>query len=248
MLISSGKNNNTIKEQLSLLAEPAYRDFASSLLPGTENILGVRLPALRKLAKKLAKENWLQNLNLCTQDSFEEIMLRGFLIGYAKAPLPVILDQITQFLPRINNWSVCDSFCITLKIAAQYPSEFWDFFQPLLNSQAEFTLRFVLVMLLDYYINDEYIDSLFPLFDRITHQGYYVKMALAWAISMCYVRFPAQTTLYLQNNRLDDFTYNKSLQKITESHSVSAESKKIIRSMKRNWRRIKVCPFSQPKL
>ena len=57
-------------------------------------------------------------------------------------------------------------------------------------------------MLLDYYINDEYIDSLFPLFDRITHQGYYVKMALAWAISMCYVRFPAQTTLYLQNNRL----------------------------------------------
>ena len=108
-----------------------------------------------------------------TQDSFEEIMLRGFLIGYAKAPLPVILDQITQFLPRINNWSVCDSFCITLKIAAQYPSEFWDFFQPLLNSQEEFTLRFVLVMLLDYYINDEYIDSLFPLFDRITHQGYY---------------------------------------------------------------------------
>ena len=234
MPISSGKNNNTIKEQLSLLAEPAYRDFASSLLPGTENILGVRLPALRRLAKRLAKENWLQNLNLCTQDSFEEIMLRGFLIGYAKAPLPVILDQITQFLPRINNWSVCDSFCITLKIAAQYPSEFWDFFQPLLNSQEEFTLRFVLVMLLDYYINDEYIDSLFPLFDRITHQGYYVKMALAWAISMCYVRFPAQTTIYLQNNRLDDFTYNKSLQKITESHSLSAESKKIIRSMKRN--------------
>ena len=81
MPISSGKNNNTIKEQLSLLAEPAYRDFASSLLPGTENILGVRLPALRRLAKRLAKENWLQNLNLCTQDSFEEIMAMetGFL-------------------------------------------------------------------------------------------------------------------------------------------------------------------------
>lgn len=89
-------------------------------------------------------------------------------------------------------------------------------------------------MLLDYYINDEYIDSLFPLFDRITHQGYYVKMALAWAISNVLCPFPAQTTIYLQNNRLDDFTYNKSLQKITESHSVSAESKQIIRSMKRN--------------
>ena len=86
---SSGKKNNTahsnditdIKEQLSLLAEPAYRDFSSSLLPGTEHILGVRLPALRKIARKLAKENWLENLARCTQDSFEEIMAMetGFL-------------------------------------------------------------------------------------------------------------------------------------------------------------------------
>ena len=113
---SSGKKNNTahsnditdIKEQLSLLAEPAYRDFSSSLLPGTEHILGVRLPALRKIARKLAKENWLENLARCTQDSFEEIMLQGFIIGYAKAPLPDILEQIAAFLPKINNWSVCD--------------------------------------------------------------------------------------------------------------------------------------------
>ena len=107
---SSGKKNNTahsnditdIKEQLSLLAEPAYRDFSSSLLPGTEHILGVRLPALRKIARKLAKENWLENLARCTQDSFEEIMLQGFIIGYAKAPLPDILEQIAAFLPKIN--------------------------------------------------------------------------------------------------------------------------------------------------
>ena len=107
---SSGKKNNTahsnditdIKEQLSLLAEPAYRDFSSSLLPGTEHILGVRLPALRKIARKLAKENWLENLARCTQDSFEEIMLQGFIIGYAKAPLPDILEQIAAFLPKMR--------------------------------------------------------------------------------------------------------------------------------------------------
>ena len=125
---SSGKKNNTahsnditdIKEQLSLLAEPAYRDFSSSLLPVTEHILGVRLPALRKLAK----ENWLENLARCTQDSFEEIMLQGFIIGYAKAPLPDILEQIAAFLPKINNWSVCDSFCITLKAAGENPASY----------------------------------------------------------------------------------------------------------------------------
>ena len=238
---SSGKKNNTahsndttdIKEQLSLLAEPAYRDFSSSLLPGTEHILGVRFPALRKIARKLAKENWLENLARCTQDSFEGIMLQGFIIGYAKAPLPDILEQIAAFLPKINNWSVCDSFCITLKAAGENPAEFWDFLQPCILSGEEFTVRFAIVMLLDYYITPDYIDRLFPIFDGISHEGYYVKMAVAWAVSMCYVKFPEKTESYLGRCRLDDFTYNKSLQKITESLSVDKETKKRIRAMKR---------------
>lgn len=238
---SSGKKNSTaysnditdIKEQLSLLAEPAYRDFSASLLPGTENILGVRLPALRKIARKLAKENWRQSLARCTQDSFEEIMLQGFIIGYAKAPLSEILEQTAAFLPKINNWSVCDSFCITLKAAAEYPAEFWDFLQRRLTSGEEFTVRFALVMLLDYYITPGYIDRLFPVFDGVRHEGYYVKMAVAWAVSMCYVKFPGKTEEYLNRCLLDEFTFNKSLQKITESRSVDKETKKRIRGMKR---------------
>lgn len=247
---TSGKKNNTaysnditdIKEQLSLLAEPAYRDFSSSLLPGTEHILGVRLPALRKMARKLAKENWLENLARCTQDSFEEIMLQGFIIGYAKAPLPEILEQTAAFLPKINNWSVCDSFCITLKAAGENPAEFWDFLQPCLQSGEEFTVRFAIVMLLDYYITPEYIDRLFPIFDGISHEGYYVKMAAAWAVSMCYVRFPEKTESYLNSCCLDDFTYNKSLQKITESLSVDKETKKRIRAMKRPQKDLRKSP------
>ena len=69
-------------------------------------------------------------------------MLQGFIIGYAKAPLPDILEQIAAFLPKINNWSVCDSFCITLKAAGENPAEFWDFLQPCILSGEEFTVRF----------------------------------------------------------------------------------------------------------
>lgn len=237
MPTASGKKNNSIKEQLSLLADPAYRDFSSSLLPGTDHILGVRLPALRKLAKKLAKENWTQNLSLCTEDSFEEIMLQGFIIGYAKAPLHEILDQTAAFIPKIDNWSVCDSFCITMKAAKQYPEDFWEFLQPCLENSGEFIVRFAVVMLLDYFITGEYIDRIYPVLDRIKHQGYYVKMAVAWAVSMCYVQFPEKTMAYLRKNTLDDFTYNKSLQKITESLCVDSETKKKIRAMKRSTAR-----------
>lgn len=225
--------NKDLKEQLSLLAEPAYRDFAVSLLPGTQNMLGVRLPALRKLARKLAKEDWRGYLKALTQDSFEETMLQGFLIGYAKAPLPEILEKVKEFVPKIDNWSLCDSFCITMKIAREYPEPVWEFLQEYLHSDQEFSVRFGIVMLLDHYITDKYIDRMFPIFDSVRIDGYYAKMAVAWAVSMCYIRFPTKTLAFLEHNQLNDFTYNKALQKITESLSVDKETKKMIRSMRR---------------
>lgn len=118
------------------------------------------------------------------------------------------------------------------------PGSFWDFLQPCLESSGEFIVRFAVVMLLDYFITGEYIDRIYPVLDRIKHQGYYVKMAVAWAVSMCYVQFPEKTMAYLRNNTLDDFTYNKSLQKITESLCVDSETKKTIRAMKRSTARL----------
>lgn len=233
---SSGMRTD-IGRELKALADPAYRDFSSSLLPGTEHILGVRLPVLRRLAKRLAREDWRGYLEECGEGSFEEIMLQGFLIGYAgeygKASFEEILERTTAFLPKIGNWSVCDSFCATLKTAREHPAQMWDYVGSCLRSEEEFTVRFALVMLLDYYIEEEWIDSLFPVFDAVRHPGYYVKMAVAWALSMCYVRFPAKTQEYLEHCGLDDFTYNKALQKITESLSVDRETKVRIRAMKR---------------
>lgn len=88
-------------------------------------------------------------------------------------------------------------------------------------------------MLLDFYINDEYIDKVLKLLDNVNHPGYYAKMAVAWAVSICYIKFPEKTMDYLKNNNLDDFTYNKSLQKICESLRVDKETKKIIKAMRR---------------
>lgn len=88
-------------------------------------------------------------------------------------------------------------------------------------------------MLLDFYIEEEYISRVLQLLDSVEREGYYVKMAVAWAISICYVKLPEPTMKYLERNSLDDFTYNKALQKITESYRVDQDTKKMIRSMKR---------------
>ena len=103
----------------------------------------------------------------------------------------------------------------------------------LVKDRREFVARFGIVMLLDHFITDTYIDEVLQVLDEVSHDGYYVKMAVAWAISICYVKFEEKTMVLLRENTLDDFTYNKSLQKITESYRVTKEDKARIRSMKR---------------
>lgn len=225
--------NKIIRERILTLADEEYRQFHSGLIPDADNILGVRLPKLRKLAQELAKGNWRDYLSMAQDEYYEEIMLQGLVIGYAKADIEEILGYVAAFVPKISNWGVCDSFCNSLKITQKHMTRVWEFLQPYLKSHEEFELRFGVVMLLSFYIVDEYIDRVLPLLDGAKHEGYYVKMAVAWAISICFVKYPEKTIAYLKDNTLDDFTYNKALQKITESLRVDKATKNLIRSMKR---------------
>lgn len=226
-------DNTWIKEQLELLREPEYQAFTSKLSPGVESILGVRLPHLRKIAKKLAKDNWQEYLEQASDDSMEEIMLQGMTLGYASGNLQEKEIFLRKFIPKIDNWSVCDSTCATIKLAKEQPKEMWEFLQEYLHSEKEFEVRFGLVQLLNYYVNQEYLTRVLQEIDSIHVEKYYVQMAQAWALSICYRDFPKETTPFLKKNHLDDFTHNKALQKITESLKVSKEEKEYIRSLKR---------------
>lgn len=224
---------NNYRQQIFELIDEDYQKFASKLIPTIDNVLGVRLPALRKIAKEIAKSDWRTYLETTESEYFEDVMLQGMVLGYVKADIEEILSYITAFVPKIDNWSVCDSFCIGLKFTKVNQERVWEYLQPYLSSKKEYEIRFGVVMLLNYYIDDAYIDKVLQSLDRIKHEGYYVKMAVAWAISICYVKLPELTMSYLNKNTLDDFTYNKALQKITESYRVDMETKEQIRSMKR---------------
>jgi 3-methyladenine DNA glycosylase AlkD len=223
----------TIREQLNELAEEDYKKFSSRLLPNTNNILGVRLPVLRKIAKQIAAEDWRSYLEGASSEYFEEVMLQGMVIGCAKAEIEEILSYVEKFVPKIDNWSVCDSFCVGLKITNQYKERVWNFLKPYYSSQNEFEIRFSIVMLIDFYIDEEHIYQVFDILNSIKSEAYYVKIAIAWAVSICYIKLPVATTAFIKQNNLDDYTYNKALQKITESQRVNVKTKAVIRSMKR---------------
>lgn len=228
-------NNNIkqeIRQELINLSDEKYKNFHSNLCPGVENILGVRLPLLRKIAKDLSKSNYKEYLDDSNIEYYEEIMIEGLTIGYIKVDNETRFKYIKEFIPKINNWAICDTFCNNLKFTKKNMDEMWNFIINYLSSKKEFELRFAIVMMLNFYITPEYIDKVLDILNNINHDGYYVKMAVAWAISFAYIRFPDKTLSFLQNNNLDKFTYNKSLQKIIESNRVSKEDKDLIRSMK----------------
>lgn len=224
----------SIKEQLLGLADAEYQRFATSLIPNINNVIGVRLPELRKLARTIAKGDWRTYLAQAESDYFEEVMLQGMVLGYVKTDIDEILRYVADFIPKIDNWSVCDSFCTGLKFTLNNKERVWDYIVPYLLSDKEYEIRFAVVMMLNFFIEESYINRILSLLDKVTHEGYYVKMAVSWALSICYIKLPEHTMSYLLNNTLDDFTYNKALQKIIESYRVDQETKMMIRGMKRS--------------
>ena len=140
------------------LSEEKYKEFSSKLIPGIDNILGVRLLYLRKVAKNIAKEDWRTYLKNANDTYFEEVMLQGMVIGYVKdSNIEEILVYIKKFILKINNWSVCDSFSSGLKITNKNKEIVWEFLKKYLSSEKEYEVRFAVVMLLNYYIDEEYI-------------------------------------------------------------------------------------------
>lgn len=227
-----------IRNELLALADPKYAAFSRKLIPSKYEILGVRAPLIDTLAKKIVKNDAEGYLNNHYETYFEEMAIQASVISGLKGDFNKIAEYAETFIPKIDNWATCDSFCTRLKNMAKYKEETWNFINPYLKSGEEFRIRFALIMALAHFIDIEHVDRILSLANAVDHDGYYVKMGNAWLISVCFVKFPEKTMKYLENNSLDDFTYNKALQKITESYRVAADTKTVIRSMKRKTEKL----------
>ena len=222
-----------VKKQLYELADTEYREFNKKLMPGTENVLGVRLPVLRKIAKELAKGDYRLYLSEADETTHEETMLQGLVIGYAKMDMEERMEYLKNFIPKITNWAVCDSCCMGYHFMEKDRVAWFSFLKDYWGSGKEFEIRFAVVALFSHFADQEYVQRIFQIFNSVQNEGYYVRMAVAWAISVFYVKFKEETEEFLENNHLDTFTQNKAVQKIRESYRVSKEEKEQIKKFRR---------------
>ena len=239
----------TVKEHLLEMAEKGNKAFVERLNPGVEHILGVRSPDLRKLAVRIAKGDWECYLRSADTFYMEERMLQGMVLSNIK-PLEDVeayLHLVTSFVWNINSWSVCDTFQFAggKKFFEANKERIWAYLDNWLDAKGVYERRFGIVMMMQLFIEESSIHRLLAAYERVdlgkpcttctpACETYYVKMAMAWALSECYVKFPEQTLTFLQTASLDRFTYNKTLQKIIESYRVSPEQKETVRSMRKN--------------
>lgn len=222
-----------IRKKLFELQDLKYKEFHSGLCPNVDKIIGVRVPQLKQIAKEIAKKDYKEFLENAQDEYYEELVLQGLVIGYSKTTIEETFKYLKSFVPKINSWAVCDTTCSNLKITKKHMREMWEFLEKYINSDREYEIRFALVMYLNYYLSEEYIDEIFEKVNKITNKEYYVQMAVAWLVSFAYIKQKEKTEKYLYKNNLDKFTLNKSIQKICESYRVNDEDKAKLRKIKK---------------
>lgn len=211
--------------------DTSYRDFHSKLVPGITNLLGLRAPIAKKIAKKYANTSTGHAfLNSLPHTYYEENLVHGYMLGFLKSGAREALEA---FLPYVDNWGVCDSMTSNLKNLFLDKSYMLSFVKACLKSDKTYTVRFGLVSLICYYIDSKHIDFVLSEARKIKSEEYYVKMANAWLVSMCIAKQYERALPILQNQDLDTWTHNKAIQKAIESYQVSPEQKNYLRSLKR---------------
>ena len=222
-----------ILEKLYKMQDLKYKEFDSSLCPNVDNIIGVQVPKLRAIAKQLVKEDKKEYLELENIEYYEEKVIQGLMIGMSNLTIEDTKKYLEKFIPKIDRWAVCDIVCSSLKLSKKYQKEMWEFLDNYIKSDKEFEIRFAVVMYLNYFLNYEYIDRVIKNISKIKSDRYYVQMAIAWLLAESFIKQKEKIIEYLKNNKLDNFTHNKAIQKIIDSYRVSQEEKEFVRTLRR---------------
>ena len=212
---------------LFALQDVPYGDFTYKLIPtlSRERIIGVRLPALRKVAKDLTKQQpktVAQFLNSLPHYYHEENLLHGFLIEQIKA-FDQAIAYTEAFLPYIDNWAVCDTF--SPKLFQKYPRETYTYIVQWLKSPQPYTIRYGIGLLLSNYLDDYFESEMLSLVANIQSDEYYVNMMIAWYLATALAKQYEATLPLIQSQTLSPFVQNKTIQKARESRRISEEVK-----------------------
>lgn len=198
-----------------------------------QNVYALSMADIRLIAKNISKGDYLGFLKAVKYNSYEEVTIAGIVIALIK-DLNLQTKLLTDWTPKIDNWSSCDTVVSTMKTLknSKDKSKYFKHYKNMCLDSREFVARVGIVCLMVNYLEEAYIDDILSVCKQINHQGYYVKMAVAWLISFAFMKFRDKTYALLQEKYLDKFTQNKAICKCRDSYQVSAEDKQTLISLR----------------
>ena len=221
-----------IRDELFKMQDIEYRDFNSKLIPTVkkEDMIGVRTPELRKYAKKLLKEEGVEDfLHSLPHKYFDENQLHAFIISEIK-DFKLCIDELINFLPYLDNWATCDQ--LSPKIFKKYRNDLLPHIYEWLKSDKTYTVRFGIGMLMEHFLDEDFKSEYPEMVAAVRSEEYYINMMTAWYFATALAKQYESILPFIEGNKLDTWTHNKSIQKAIESNRINAEQKNYLKGLK----------------
>ena len=222
-----------LTDELFKLQDKEYAEFSHKITPNIEGdcFIGVRLPLIRNIAKKYSGTPEAREfLDSLPHKYLEENMLHGMLISNIK-DYDSCIKELDKFLPYVDNWAVCDTMSPT--IFKKYKQELLIKIKEWTKSKHLYTARFGIGMLMKHYLDEDFKKEYLKI-PLIKTKEYYLQMMIAWYYATALAKQWDSTIPYIENNKLDTWIHNKTIQKSIESYRVSDEHKEYLRSLRRS--------------
>ena len=222
-----------IYKELVSLQDKGYRDMQITIIPtvDADSIIGVRTPALRTLAKELSKrEDIGQFLDSLPHKFFEENQLHAFILSGMKDAARAF-ELVDKFLPYVDNWATCDQ--MSPKVFKKHKDLLLEYTDKWIGSDHPYVKRFAVGMLMEHFLDEDFKTSYLTKVSKIRSDEYYVNMMTAWYFATALAKQYDATLPYIEKNKLDIWTHNKSIQKAVESYRITPEQKEYLKTLKR---------------
>lgn len=222
-----------IQKKLFEHQDLGYRDFSIKLIPNIppEKIIGVRSPVIKKLAREISSENYVDEfLNSLPHKYHEENAIHGGLLCIKYKDINALLEKLDEFLPYVDNWAISDG--ISPALFKKYPDIVYDRVLEWIKSDITYVRRFAIGTLLSFYLGENFKPEQLEIVADSTNDEYYVNMMVAWYFSIALVKQYDFAIKYIEEKRLEPWTHNKAIQKAIESRQIGDERKQYLRTLK----------------
>lgn len=233
MSATCGKTLTPLQKTLFTLQDQEYARFQAKLVPNIppETVIGIRIPVLRKFAKEYGKDpESISFIRQLPHKYYEENLLHMLLLAQGK-DFDLCIRETERFLPYIDNWAVCD--CAPPRIFTKHKDQLIEYVNKWVGAEACYVCRYGIGMLMRFYLDEDFKEEYLKIAAAVQSGEYYVNMGIAWYFATALAKQWSTTIVYLEEQRLDLWTHNKTIQKAVESYRITEEQKQYLRTLRR---------------